>query len=88
MPDFHGARPFENKLAVTRLVPLLFLSSIMCSEAAAAFGTGWGVRVRRPFGARGRSSVRYGTRLGDLKNKHSKHTTMQSGAFPDRANFA
>ena len=32
---------------------------------------GWGVRVRRPFGARGMSSVRYGTRLGDLKNKHS-----------------
>jgi hypothetical protein len=28
---------------------------------------GWGVRVRRPFGERGRSSVRYGTRLGDLK---------------------
>jgi len=27
---------------------------------------GWGVRVRRHFGARGRSSVRYGTRLGDL----------------------
>ncbi len=26
-----------------------------------------GVRVRRHFGARGRSSVRYGTRLGDLK---------------------
>ena len=30
---------------------------------------GWGVRVHRPFGARGMSSVRYGTRLGDLKNK-------------------
>ena len=28
---------------------------------------GWGVRVRRHFGARERSSVRYGTRLGDLK---------------------
>ena len=28
---------------------------------------GWGVRVCRPFGARGMSSVRYGTRLGDLK---------------------
>ena len=28
---------------------------------------GWGVRVRRHFGARGRSSVPYGTRLGDLK---------------------
>jgi hypothetical protein len=28
---------------------------------------GWGGRVRRPFGARGRSSIRYGTRLGDLK---------------------
>ena len=28
---------------------------------------GWGVRVRRPFGARGMSSVWYGTRLGDLK---------------------
>jgi len=28
---------------------------------------GWGVRVRRPFGARERSSVLYGTRLGDLK---------------------
>ena len=28
---------------------------------------GWGVRVRRPFGARGMRSVRYGTRLGDLK---------------------
>ena len=28
---------------------------------------GWGVRVRRHFGARRRSSVRYGTRLGDLK---------------------
>jgi len=25
---------------------------------------GWGVRVRRRFGARGRSSVRYGTRFG------------------------
>ncbi len=28
---------------------------------------GWGVRVGRPFGARRRSSVRYGTRLSDLK---------------------
>ena len=28
---------------------------------------GWGFRVRCPFDARGRSSVRYGTRLGDLK---------------------
>ena len=28
---------------------------------------GWGVRVRRPVGARGMSSVRYETRLGDLK---------------------
>ena len=28
---------------------------------------GWWVRVRRPFGARGRISVRYGTRLGDLE---------------------
>jgi hypothetical protein len=28
---------------------------------------GWGVRVRRHFGAHGRSSVRYGIRLGDLK---------------------
>jgi hypothetical protein len=27
---------------------------------------GWGVRVCRHFGARGRSSVRYGTQLGDL----------------------
>ena len=35
---------------------------------------GWRVRVRRHFGARGMSSVRYGTRLGDLKNKHSTHT--------------
>jgi hypothetical protein len=43
---------------------------------------GWGVRVRRPFGARGMSSVRYGIRLGDLKEnwflcfpiKHSTHT--------------
>jgi len=31
-------------------------------------------RLTPPFGARGRSSVRYGTRLGDLKNKHSTHT--------------
>ena len=28
---------------------------------------GWGVRVRRHFGEHGMSSVRYGTRLGDLK---------------------
>jgi len=35
---------------------------------------GWGVRVRRPFGARGMGSVRYGTRLGDLKNKQPTHT--------------
>ena len=34
---------------------------------------GWGVRGR-PFGARGRSSVRYGTRLGDLKNKQPNQT--------------
>ena len=34
---------------------------------------GWGVRVRRHFDARGMSSVRYGTRLGDLKinNQHT-----------------
>jgi hypothetical protein len=46
---------------------------------------GWGVRVRRHFGARG-SSVRYGTRLGDLKEswfilfpiKHSTHTHTYS----------
>ena len=37
---------------------------------------GWGVRVRRPFGARGMSSVRYGIRLGDLKNKQSTHTEV------------
>ncbi len=35
---------------------------------------GWGVRVRRHFGARGMISVRYGTRLGDLKEKQSTHT--------------
>jgi hypothetical protein len=27
-----------------------------------------------PFGARGMSSVRYGIRLGDLKNKQPTHT--------------
>jgi hypothetical protein len=32
---------------------------------------GWGVLVRRHFGARGRSSVRYGTRLGDLTENWS-----------------
>jgi len=31
------------------------------------WGYWWGVRVCRHFGARGRSSVRYGTRLGDLE---------------------
>ena len=35
---------------------------------------GWGARVRRPFGARGMSSIRYGIRLGDLKNKQPTHT--------------
>ena len=30
--------------------------------------------ARRPFGARGMSSVRYGIRLGDLKNKQPTHT--------------
>jgi len=34
---------------------------------AGAYRDGWGVRVRRHFGTRGRSSVRYGTRFGDLK---------------------
>ncbi len=29
---------------------------------------------------RGRSSVRYGTRLGDLKNKHSTHTHARARA--------
>jgi hypothetical protein len=47
---------------------------------------GWGVRVRRHFGARGRSSVRYGTRLGDLKENwfpfvfqlNTQHTPAQT----------
>jgi hypothetical protein len=39
-----------------------------------------GVRVRRHFGARGTSSVRYGTRLGDLKNKQPTHTCGRRGA--------
>ncbi len=43
---------------------------------------GWGVRVRRPFGARGMSSVRYGTRLGVLKNKQSTHTRPSYDADP------
>ena len=37
---------------------------------------GWGVRVHRPFGAHGMSSVRYGTRLGDLKNKQSTESQV------------
>jgi hypothetical protein len=45
---------------------------------------GWGVRVRRHFAARGMSSVRYGIRLGDLKEnwflcfpiKNSTHTDL------------
>ena len=37
---------------------------------------GWGVRVRRHFGARGMSSVRYRTRLGDLKNKQSTENSL------------
>ena len=36
-------------------------------------------QYRDTFGARGMSSVRYGTRLGDLKNKQSTHT--HSNAF-------
>ena len=40
---------------------------------------GWGVRVHRPFGARGMSSVRYGTWLGDLKNKQSTESLMSAG---------
>ena len=49
---------------------------------------GWGVRVRRPFGARGMSSVRYGIRLGDLKEnwflcfqlntQHTQYCTVQN----------
>jgi hypothetical protein len=39
---------------------------------------GWGVRVHRHFGARGMSSVRYGTRLGDLKNKQSTERELGS----------
>jgi hypothetical protein len=39
----------------------------------------WGVRVRRHFGARGMSSVRYRTRLGDLKNKQSTESLMYAG---------
>ena len=39
---------------------------------------GWGVRVRRPFGARGMSSVRYRTRLGDLKINNQQSTDSES----------
>jgi hypothetical protein len=56
---------------------------------------GWGVRVRRHFGARGRSSVRYGlwsiygTRLGDLKENwfpfvfqlNTQHTLRELVSF-------
>ncbi len=51
---------------------------------------GWGVRVCRHFGARGRSSVRYGTRLGDLEenwfllfSKHSTHTPEFGSTTPE-----
>ena len=62
------------------------ISVLLCQETATWGGCdlgdsgvwkgdyGWGDRVRRPFGARGRSSVRYGIRLGDLKNKQPTHT--------------
>ena len=42
---------------------------------------GWGVRVRRPFGARGMSSVRYGTRLGDLKNKQPTESLSSPASY-------
>ena len=57
----------------------LVISVLLCQEPATWGGLdlgsagvwdrdyGWGVRVLRPFGARRRSSVRYGTWLGDLK---------------------
>ena len=38
---------------------------------------GWGVRVRRHFGARWMNSVRYGARLGDLKNKQPTERTSE-----------
>jgi len=39
-----------------------------CSDGVWDGDYEWGgVRVSRPFGARWKSSVRYGTRLGDLK---------------------
>ena len=43
---------------------------------------GWGVRVCRPFGARGMSSVRYGTRLGPavtlkINNQHTLKTVSR-----------
>jgi hypothetical protein len=65
-----------------------------CDLGGDGFGEGdygWGVRVRRPFGARGMSSVRYGIRLGDLKEnwflcfpiKHSTHTPHLRSIVPN-----
>ncbi len=54
---------------------------------------GWGVRVRRPFGARGRSSVRYGARLGDLERIGFfcfpiKHSNTHGVSFREKVNLS
>ena len=66
-PDMAVVTPLNNFLGPegdTVTVDEQLLNTEYCGNAAQAQA---GVRVRRPFGARGRSSVRYGTRLGDLE---------------------
>jgi len=58
-----------SRITVTRLGDLKENRFLLFSDSTLNTHKdyGWGVRVGRPFGARGMSSVRYGTRLGDLK---------------------
>jgi len=69
-----GRAPIPGNISGRRADPGIILSVLVAQLVGRLGGDGfwkqdygWGVRVRRPFGARGRSSVRYGTRLGDLK---------------------
>ena len=65
--DYLGGAPANGACALARLGTSVAWLGRLGNDGVWDGDYGWGVRVRRPFGARGMSSVRYGTRLGDLK---------------------
>jgi hypothetical protein len=87
-PLYHWYNGPNSRISIqSTIVPVisLLVQWLDSAKRNSAFQSRFG-GVHRHFGARGMSSVRYGTRLGDLKNKQPTERGIELGSVTLKIN--